>query len=507
MMLGTLQLGGCKKIESKKIHEPIESEAIVITGEVIPGTGTKDTVTIQFGSVIPFNRKYKVQQESLKLDRNHKFSFKATPEHPVERFSLACGRNYPDTKNLKFNDGLREYFMSPGDSIHITIDHSKAETQVRFSGKGSAKCQVRWESDQMIRGDQQTKTVQAYRRIFKNYGKGIKRKQQELYFSDSLIIQQLRLIEPYKKDMKALEMDVLKADIIGATKSRFFSMDNTLRPETMTTSESDVYKLLIEEACASELTEQAMALSPFYVDFLNRMAIAELVVDNPGDSMYHFSKIYLKHFGLLCSLLRERYTGLLREKLLIYNLQNMKVQDTYGLEECLQTSYDLIQNTDLKAIIEMMYGRKMRGATAYNFSLPDVHGNMVNLEDFKGKVVYLDIWFTGCGGCLHLAEEVDKEVYPKFKNNPDVVFLTVCMDKQKETWLKSVATEKYCLKEYVNLYSEGLGKEHPFLQYYQVQGGPTTMLIDRQGRIYSAAPPKHDASAELVALIEEALDN
>src|SRR5690606_5969300 len=156
-----------------------------------------------------------------------------------------------------------------------------------------------------------------------------------------------------------------------------------------------------------------------------------------------FFNVNLKRFDDLCAKFRKNYTGLLREKLLLHNLLNLSVQDTEGFDDCLKKSYDLIQTPVLKEIMDKWYGRKVKGAEAYDFALPDTRGHMVNLKDFGGKVVYIDIWFTGCGGCIGLARKVDKMVYPKFKDNPEVVFVSISLDKDRERWLKSVEGEKY----------------------------------------------------------------
>lgn len=503
-VLGILLVYGCQSKKSQKQDETLKE--IIITGEVIPGEGTTDEISIQFGSVIPFNRDFKVIKEVIKLDENYNFSFKGTSDRPVERIIFFSKRNHlhPSYKKI-FNDGLSDYFISPGDSLHITIDHSDEETQYRFSGRGAAKFKARWEADHVIWGDQQDDIGSAYQKIVSSNESVAKKTEKYLNFSDSIIALQSKVIDGHEKHMNPLERELLRADIIGTTRSKYVSIDNNIQPESLTELESNAFKKLINRAYVSALSENAKALSPFYVDYLTRLAIAELIVGQPGNPSYHYTNIKVKHFSELCSLLRKRYSGLLREKLLVFNLQTLRTQDTYGIEECLQSSHSLIQNKDLKAYFDIMYSRKIRGTQGYNFSLPDTNENQVRLEDFKGKVVYLDIWFTGCGGCIHLAEEVDEKVYPKFKDNPDVVFVTISFDKDKQTWLKSVASERYGLKEYVNLYTEGLGIKHPFLEYYQVQGGPTTMLFDRQGRIFSAAPPKHDASNELIALINEAL--
>ena len=37
------------------------------------------------------------------------------------------------------------------------------------------------------------------------------------------------------------------------------------------------------------------------------------------------------------------------------------------------------------------------GQAAPNFKLPDLNGQQVSLDQFKGKIVMLDFWATWCG--------------------------------------------------------------------------------------------------------------
>jgi peroxiredoxin len=49
-----------------------------------------------------------------------------------------------------------------------------------------------------------------------------------------------------------------------------------------------------------------------------------------------------------------------------------------------------------------------KGAPAPDFSLPDLDGKMVNLADYRGKVVLLNIWATWCPPCVEEMPSMEK---------------------------------------------------------------------------------------------------
>lgn len=116
------------------------------------------------------------------------------------------------------------------------------------------------------------------------------------------------------------------------------------------------------------------------------------------------------------------------------------------------------------------------GSPAPNFSLHDLNGNMVNLEETLGKVVLLNFWATWCGPC-RVEMPFFERTYAEFKDE-DFIVLAVDFDEPVEA---------------VRTFQEELNLNFPILldpggevqRAYRVLGYPTSVLIDREGLIHA----------------------
>lgn len=140
-----------------------------------------------------------------------------------------------------------------------------------------------------------------------------------------------------------------------------------------------------------------------------------------------------------------------------------------------------VNNNDLRSLLEKIRAANTAGGIAPAFTLLDRNNKHVSLKDFKGKVVLLDFWFTGCGACKALAP-IMHTIEKKYAGRP-VVFITVCIDKKREQWLATLKTNEYTSPLSINLYTEGKGQAHPVMRDFDVRGCPTVILIDRDGRL------------------------
>lgn len=112
------------------------------------------------------------------------------------------------------------------------------------------------------------------------------------------------------------------------------------------------------------------------------------------------------------------------------------------------------------------------GSPAPQISVLDLHDATVKLSGFRGKVVVLRFWATGCKACVAAMPELDK--FRKKYSEQDLAVLGVNVGGSKEL---------------VEAFAKGLKLTYPVLldpaniaaKKYAVRTVPTTFFIDRNG--------------------------
>lgn len=119
---------------------------------------------------------------------------------------------------------------------------------------------------------------------------------------------------------------------------------------------------------------------------------------------------------------------------------------------------------------------------AIDVKIYDSEGNAVQLSDFYGKPIVMNFWATWCGYC--------KQEMPDFQSayeeyGEDVEFLIInATDGVRETREKAAAY----LEEEGHTFPAYYDEDRAAAYVYSVSSLPTTVLIDKEGRVAGYAP-------------------
>lgn len=139
-----------------------------------------------------------------------------------------------------------------------------------------------------------------------------------------------------------------------------------------------------------------------------------------------------------------------------------------GLDAYMAAVYEK-DRTNRKAAI--LRGRIQEAKAIEPFKLTTVDGKTLSSDSLKGKYVVINFWGTWCGPCKSELSEVQK-FYDKYKDNPNVVFLTIDARDTTEEVKKFMAEKKYTYPVLM---------EGDYLSKATVNAFPTTWFIDRDG--------------------------
>lgn len=181
---------------------------------------------------------------------------------------------------------------------------------------------------------------------------------------------------------------------------------------------------------------------------------------------------------------------------IVDNLRNEASEQTVNEAKAfLQT----VKNADFATEIEgkiIQASKLLPGQPAIDFEMLDVEGNVKHLADFKGKVIYIDLWATWCGPCIQ--ESPAFEALGKKYVGKDIVFLPVSTDTTTKPWLRYLDGHK---KELTQYHSNDVALKESWAIMYI----PRFILIDKDFNIVNAYAPR-PSSEEIGTLIDSVLN-
>ena len=423
-----------------------------------------------------------------------RINFNDKPMH-ISLFSNRLKNGYP--KYI-----MELYLVEPGDNITIDIlkdsenvirrfinygyysqIYNTETYQMKFYGNSVNKYRCRYEMDQRLAKD--TSKIS----MVTNKGDFIANNHCDVGFNIDM-----RILESYKNKISNTAYYILLADLYSTIElERLFWLSLDLNVLIDTIHYRKIYDGYQSKIKNSNLfiPSWAKILSSKYSLLISERQITDRLVNlNCLESYQRIKKLY---------------SGRLKDKILVsYAIR--WIRSTYG-QSILHDVLTTIKIDSYSSYLYEYFEQNSKGNSAYNFSLPDINGKKVKLEDFRGKVIFLDFWFSGCMFCRKYYQDVLRKVEPKFKDDSSVVFISINVDIDRNIWIQNVNTEMYTSSTSINLNTEGKGADHPVVLNYFVWAYPQPLVIDKNGKIFSTNNEelKKGGVEKLTVTIERAL--
>ncbi|WP_054511046.1 TlpA disulfide reductase family protein [Chryseobacterium sp. ERMR1:04] len=485
-------------------HSP--NKSVVIYGQIMPAkAGEKleiDTITVTFWQT--YNRnggKFPEPQVIKTVTRIG--GFFAALGQTIFNVSVP---NVSDIGYLRVSTNndvlLYDYLVEPGDSVKILFDQRFRRTV--FAGPSAKKFQC-------FNDLEEANAIEK----FENKPIVFTKKISDVLRTDSLIeaykinslkqfgnMFQITLIysaEYVKKlrsdlDKKPTQLngwDIIEHYKYHITNKAYSTLQSNIVGNHLSVKYSE-FDRLYQSASKDNKKQLLDSLNQIYYDVIEptpQLFTDSIIVSSSSYPYALLTKAYIGSRILnkpIYELLKNKYTGILRERLVLAYFSE-KLGKIDNASELMADALKYFKTDVFRKSLTKLYNSTTVGARAYDFSLKDVSGKVVKLSDFKGKVVFIDFWFTGCLSCSAFYTKQLYKMEQYYKGNPNFVFLSISSDKDLNGWKKSINGGLYTSKHTLNLYTNGEGFTHPILNEYGVFTYPAQVLIDRKGKIEQRA--------------------
>jgi thiol-disulfide isomerase/thioredoxin len=121
------------------------------------------------------------------------------------------------------------------------------------------------------------------------------------------------------------------------------------------------------------------------------------------------------------------------------------------------------------------------GNNALNFTQKDINGDIVTLEQFKGKYVMMVFWGSWCGPCRASHPKMLREINTHRANNIPLEVMAFAQDRDKTKWVEAIEKDKLENMIHINLFDRH--NDENVAAIFNVRAYPTKILVDQNGNV------------------------
>jgi thiol-disulfide isomerase/thioredoxin len=418
----------------------------------------------------------KMETDSISLTTHPSFLY-FEQEKVAYKIPLENGRSFRDTLlleeghyQLTLGDKKISLFLKPGYDLQILANN----TELKYNGEGMAENYYLRSKDSLVAAVGGKNFYQYYSHL---------PEKEFLQHAESLEQQRLHLIKKHPGIDPGLE----KTEILWAQVEKAHKLHNySFTRETVDTSyvAGPDYPDAFEKLNVNNEDLLQVSLYPI----LMYSHYGKIAGDN---NLEEWEYIIRDSFPVTNNRIRE---------IALYTTAKFAMNRFEKLDEFYASSRKYIPNPSYWEELTQQYLDLKDLAPekpAPGFKMKNMEGKEVSLQDFKGKLVYLDFWATSCRPCIEEMPAFNK--LQKDFEKEDIAFISIGITSTRQGLERIIKRNDFMG---IHLYDPAVEKE--LETKYAVTGIPRYVLIDKEGKIIDHMA-KRPSDPELALQLKEHL--
>jgi len=375
-------------------------------------------------------------------------------------------------------DFICKFFLQPGEELSIHLDINDVHQSLRYDGIYAAKNNF-WRS---------------FHQVYPKYASKVYYYHPFSFYTSEDVVEHYQQFGTTEDYLRKVENDYyLQKDFLDS-----YSSTDAIHPDNYKRILDDFEARWLNNRIVYYYLQQSLMkkedadISPHLVEFINSYDNQDLT-QLESKEYINAMMTYLGYLNIVnqksgpkttpqdhAALINNNFIGstkyYLMTRLFLKDLSSKNI--TFWEENRFQFEQDnFVEEWNL--MIEGAYREIMAtfaGISNVGFAIPDASGQLVNLADYKGQVVYLSFWASWCKPCL---TNFSKYATTKDELSEEgVAFLNVSIDKNRE---KAIAASYKHDVQGTNLYGDQ--QINKLSEQFNISGLPAYFVIDKNGEV------------------------